>query len=292
MMIAGRSARIRAMRERAFVFVELASASPEHVTCLQRLTTECLQQDAHATAIGAGVLINAARTSDAISIARSLASAISRSQNIPAARIGIDVTSETILDGDMFAATRNIASRVSRVARPGDIVCTETVAATALADALASAVALGTFRLGDDVPPVALYVLTARAVDSDHVVHLDPVCGQPVHVEGELVHTEYDGADFYLCSEHCAVLFEKAPERYLLQVKLELPAIAIVPKSAQPVRDVKSPRTFACRGTPRATQRPRRVRPRACRRAFGHPLFISLLLGITSIVDEQLLALI
>lgn len=46
-------------------------------------------------------------------------------------------------------------------------------------------------------------------------VAADPVCGSELYALMAPANSEHDGRAFYFCSEHCRMLFESHPERYV-----------------------------------------------------------------------------
>ena len=43
---------------------------------------------------------------------------------------------------------------------------------------------------------------------------IDPVCGMPLLARQQTRRTDHAGRTYYFCSDHCAELFERTPERY------------------------------------------------------------------------------
>jgi YHS domain-containing protein len=114
------------------------------------------------------------------------------------------------------AVRANIAARVAALARAGEIVCTEAVAAVAVARALAPARPMGTVRLKNVSMPLALFELGTGA-PTGRLHHLDPVCRMQIDPATAATTLAQDGVLLYFCSAGCRARFEAAPEAYLLE---------------------------------------------------------------------------
>lgn len=44
---------------------------------------------------------------------------------------------------------------------------------------------------------------------------VDPVCGMEVNESNPPAKTEYDGVNYYFCSQNCRSVFEGDPEEYI-----------------------------------------------------------------------------
>jgi adenylate cyclase len=160
------------------------------------------------------VMITATTVSNAIGVALALDRAIASELDFPALRIGLHAGPVVEVDDDVFGATVNVASRIVAVARPGEIVCTETVARIATSEGLAAPRPLGTVRLKHVTVPVALFVLDVEG-STQLLRRIDPVCRMQILADDTLPAVTYDGASFYFCSLECARSFEQDPEAYL-----------------------------------------------------------------------------
>ena len=180
------------------------------------LAQRCLPAGARIVkTIGDAVMLVAPTIEDGVRVALVLASDIAARRHFPAVRIGIHAGPAAARDGDFFGAAVNLAARVAGVARAGEIVCTEPVAAAALGAQLSSARPMGTVRLKNVAAPVALYELaTGAAAGALH--HLDPVCRMQIAAEAAPTTVVHDGVTLYFCSSGCAARFEATPQLYLL----------------------------------------------------------------------------
>ena len=213
--------------ERAFVFADLAgytALTEAHgdddaaniATRFHELATRCLRGGAWIVkTIGDAVMIVAPGVDAAVVTALDIAREVAASRTFPAVRIGIHFGTAIERDGDFFGATVNIAARVSSIARGGEIVCTEPIAAAAVKLALTSARPIGAYRLKNVVGPVELYELDIASDANRELAHIDPVCRMQVATDAAAARTVHDGVTFYFCSAHCAATFGAAPESYL-----------------------------------------------------------------------------
>lgn len=212
--------------DHTFVFADLAGYTAlteahgdddaAHIAvAFHELAQRCLPSDARMVkTIGDAVMLAAPTIEDGVRVALALAREIAQRREFPAVRIGIHVGPAATRDGDFFGAAVNLAARVAGVARAGEIVCTEPVAAAALAARLAAARPMGTVRLKNVAAPVALYELeTGGAIAALH--HLDPVCRMQIAAESAPASLIHDGITLYFCSGACAARFESAPELFL-----------------------------------------------------------------------------
>ena len=180
------------------------------------LAKQCLRGDAWVVkTIGDAVMIVASSVDGAVETSLEIARVVAASRAFPAVRIGIHYGTAVERDGDFFGAAVNTAARVSSVARGGEIVCTEPIAAAAVALALTSARPMGTYRLKNVVAPVELYELNTGTDATRELAHIDPVCRMQVLADDAEAKSVHDGVTFYFCSLGCAASFDAAPESYL-----------------------------------------------------------------------------
>lgn len=213
--------------EHTFVFADLAgytALTEAHgdddaaaiATRFHELAVECLPPGARLVkTIGDAVMIAAASIEDGIGVALRIMDAVRQRTQFPAVRVGLHVGAAACRDGDFFGAAVNLAARVAAVARAGEIVCTEAVAAVAVARQIVPARPMGTVRLKNVSAPVTLYELaTGEAIRALH--HVDPVCRMQVELDGAPTSLRHDGVAFYFCSESCAARFAEAPDQYVV----------------------------------------------------------------------------
>ncbi|MBP6627837.1 MAG: YHS domain-containing protein [Kofleriaceae bacterium] len=214
--------------EHTFVFADLAGYTAlteahgdedaaQVATEFHELAKHCLPAGSRIVkTIGDAVMVVAPSIGDGIATAVRVAATIAGQARFPAVRIGIHAGPAASRDGDYFGAAVNIAARVAALARAGEIVCTEAVAAVAVARALAPARPMGTVRLKNVSMPLALFELGTGA-PTGRLHHLDPVCRMQIDPATAATTLAQDGVLLYFCSAGCRARFEAAPEAYLLE---------------------------------------------------------------------------
>lgn len=212
--------------ECTFVFADLAgytalteahgdADAAEIAMAFHALAAACVGPDGHIVkTIGDAVMIVCPTIEAGILSASKIAAAVVGERRFPSVRIGIHTGTAAMRGNDYFGAAVNLAARVCTVARGGEIVATEPIAAAAVRGGLASARPMGTVRLKNVLVPVTLYELgTASA--SASLRHVDPVCRMQVSPGDASASSIVDGTTLYFCSSACAVRFTEAPESYL-----------------------------------------------------------------------------
>jgi class 3 adenylate cyclase len=129
----------------------------------------------------------------------------------PGIRMGLDAGAVVEREGGYFGAAVNVAARVAAHARPGQVLCTERVAAGG-APAGVEYRALGPVRLRNVAAPVVLLeVMSAPRADE---VAVDPVCRMRVSTVDPPARLPFGGQPWYFCSFECARRFVERPEDY------------------------------------------------------------------------------
>lgn len=216
--------------EHVFVFADLAgytALTEAHgdddaalvATRFHELALGCLPPGVRMVkTIGDAVMLVSSSVDDAIRVAIQLMEDVRLLPHFPAVRIGLHVGAAVDRDGDYFGAAVNLAARVAAVARAGEIVCTEPVAAAALSSQITSARPMGTVRLKNVSAPVALYELVAGE-PIGALQHIDPVCRMQLLAASAQASVRHDDAVFYFCSDTCAERFAEAPDQYVATVR-------------------------------------------------------------------------
>jgi adenylate cyclase len=209
-----------------FVFADLAGYTAlteahgdddaAHVaTRFHELAKSCLPAGTRLVkTIGDAVMLVAETEAQGIEAATAIARAVHDQPSFPALRVGIHAGPAVERDGDYFGSTVNVAARVSAVARGGEIVCTERVAAVASGRALAAARPIGTVRLKNVPTPLALFELSTDK-QPRALRHIDPVCRMQVVPLDAKAQTVYQGTTLYFCSQSCADKFAEDPETHV-----------------------------------------------------------------------------
>lgn len=212
--------------ECTFVFADLAgytalteahgdADAAEIAMAFHALAATCVSPDGRIVkTIGDGVMIVCQTIESGIVSASKIATAVADERRFPSVRVGIHTGTAAMRGNDYFGAAVNLAARVCAVARGGEIVATEAIAAVAVSRGLASARPMGTVRLKNVLVPVALYELGTPSV-STSLRHVDPVCRMQVSLDEASDILVVDGTTIYFCSSACAVRFAETPDAYL-----------------------------------------------------------------------------
>ena len=159
--------------------------------------------------VGDQVVIAATSAATAIGVAMSLCARVAREPRFPALRIGVHRGEVIEEDGQLIGAALNIAARVTALAAPGQVLCTEPVVQAAPDAAGVTYRPLGQVRLRNLVKPIAVFEVCSKPVESS--VFIDPVCRMQVTAESAARVLTVDGVRRYFCSTTCAAAFEAAP---------------------------------------------------------------------------------
>jgi class 3 adenylate cyclase/YHS domain-containing protein len=156
--------------------------------------------------VGDAVLVVAPNAASAVRTAVDLRDATEREPLFPLLRIGVHGGPVVELDGSYFGTPLNLTARLAAQAAPGQILCTESVAATSAALDDVEFRELGAVPLKNILAPVPIVeVLTPGRHPGDEPI--DPVCQMrvdPVKAASQIVHA---GRTFVFCSPECARTF-------------------------------------------------------------------------------------
>jgi len=214
--------------ECTFVFADLAgytalteahgdTDAAEIAMAFHALAATCVGPDGHIVkTIGDGVMIVCKTIEAGIVAASKIAAAVVEERRFPSVRIGIHSGTAAMRGNDYFGAAVNLAARVCAIARGGEIIATEPIAAIAVSRGFASARPMGTVRLKNVVVPVALYELGTSSTAAS-LRHVDPVCRMQVIPDEAAETLVVDGATVYFCSSACGRRFAKTPDAYLVR---------------------------------------------------------------------------
>jgi adenylate cyclase len=166
--------------------------------------------------IGDAVMVRVPEASGAIELAVRLIGEVGTRHGSLAVRVGAHTGTAVQRDGDWFGAAVNLAARVAAVAERGEVLMTE-VTRRAAADALSAyeVERRPSQSFKNIVEPVPVYALTLAS--QSHVADLptDPVCRMAVDPEESPGRRTHDGGDVFFCSEECAAVFDRHPDRYV-----------------------------------------------------------------------------
>lgn len=158
--------------------------------------------------VGDEVVIVAAEAAAAVTTALALRDAIAREPLFPAVRAAIHAGPVVQRAGGYVGAALNVGARLTALASPGQILCTEPVR-RAVRLAGVSYRALGPARLKNIQAPIDIFEVVAATAEEPPV---DPVCRMQVShaVAVEL----WEGRSYHFCSADCAAAFRAHPSEY------------------------------------------------------------------------------
>jgi adenylate cyclase len=154
--------------------------------------------------VGDAVLLVAPHGADAVRTAVALRDASEREPLFPLLRVGVHGGPVVELGGSYFGTPLNLTARLAAHALPGQILCTESVAASCRLETVEFR-SVGAVTLKNILRPVALFeVVTAgRRVDDP----IDPVCRMRVDPAAAAAQLAHAGRAYYFCSPACARIF-------------------------------------------------------------------------------------
>lgn len=130
----------------------------------------------------------------------------------PAVRIGLHAGRVLHNAGRYYGTALNLTARLAAHARPGQILCSDVMAAAGEARGVPCH-GLGPLRVRNLSQPVPVFeVAIAHPIESEAAV--DPVCRMHVGATTAPARLPYDGAVYLFCSFDCARTFASAPDQY------------------------------------------------------------------------------
>jgi adenylate cyclase len=168
--------------------------------------------------IGDAVMLRVPDASAAIELAVRLIAEVGMRHRSLAVRVGAHTGPAVHREGDWFGAAVNLAARVAAVAERGEVLMTE-VTRSAAGPALAE-YELETRpgrRFKNIAEPVTVYALTLASQPDVADLPIDPVCRMAVDPNESVARRTRDGIEIYFCSEECAAVFDRHPDRYAVE---------------------------------------------------------------------------
>ena len=169
-----------------------------------RLARESLQGGARLVKTLGDAVLLAGEAGSILDTVVALAAAVSALDGYPTVSAGVHTGPVVERDGDLFGGTVNIAARVAAQAAPGQILCTDAVAALLARHTPHVLRALGPVSLKNVRAPVEIYEVVHAARANTAV---DPVCRMSVDPRRAAARVRHDGSDVYFCSLGCAAAF-------------------------------------------------------------------------------------
>jgi len=170
--------------------------------------------------IGDAVMVRVPDAGAAVMLAVRLVGEIGTRHGSLAVRVGAHTGPAVHRDGDWFGAAVNLAARVAAVAQRGEVVMTEathSAASGALSEYEIEARPGQTFK--NVAEPVTLYALTLASQPDVANLPIDPVCRMAVDPKESPVSRIRDGVEIWFCSPECAVVFDRHPDRYAIDIE-------------------------------------------------------------------------
>ena len=156
--------------------------------------------------LGDGFMFVFRRPGQAVGFALQVQGVVARAGDLPALRIGLNTGAVLHRAGDYVGSAANMASRVTSVAMPGQILATDTVVRELERDtACVEQVGVRLLRGVDE--PLALWRISPSGVTRD------PVCGAEVGAV-PTARLRRHGRELGFCSEDCLRRFVDDPQRY------------------------------------------------------------------------------
>lgn len=149
-------------------------------------------------------------TSDPVSAVRTalaLREGVERELLFPALRTGVHAGCCVQTGGSYFGTPLNLTSRLAAHAEPGQILCTEVIAASVAGIEDVEFRSVRAVPLKNIARPVPLLEISPRPPRADQVV--DPVCQLRVDVRSPAASLVHGGLVRHFCSVECAQMFSE-----------------------------------------------------------------------------------
>jgi len=156
--------------------------------------------------VGDSVLIAAIEPADAVRTAIALRRATEAEPRFPPVRQGVHGGGVMQWDGSYFGTPLNLTARLADHAGPGQILCTERVAAAAVDLGPSTFRSVGAVSLKNIREPVFLLEVVVPESQIDPET-LDPVCWMRVDRATAPARLTFGSRRYHFCSEGCAATF-------------------------------------------------------------------------------------
>lgn len=164
--------------------------------------------------IGDEVMVRTETAADAVELGRRIVGELARHRS-PPVRVGVHSGPALCIEGDWFGATVNVASRVAKAARPGEVLVTAATR-TELGPRLSNdLVVRGERRFKGVRDPVSLFT-AARVGGPGHELEIDPVCRMAVDPAKAVATRRRRRRDHHFCSAACVSAFDRDPGSYVV----------------------------------------------------------------------------
>ena len=158
--------------------------------------------------IGDAVLVASPSATRGVALVERLLTEAGEDPSFPSLRAGLHHGGAVDIDGDVFGAAVNLASRVASEAHAGEVLGTEPIAAAAREAGIPVA-DLGEVLLKNvrDAIPLFSLGLVVGATESP----VDPVCQMPLDRRSAAGSLRYRAKEYWFCSLTCAAAFASNP---------------------------------------------------------------------------------
>ncbi len=163
--------------------------------------------------IGDAVMVRAESAAAAVRFGIDLAHHEMAQHEHPMVGVGIAWGTASDRGGDWIGSTVNIAARIAELADRGEVLISGEARESA-----GEIEGIDFQRRG----PVALRgirreveIFEAKCEDAAAVLFIDPVCRMALDPERSHGRVEYEGRDYYFCSEDCMAVFRRDPDQFI-----------------------------------------------------------------------------
>lgn len=165
--------------------------------------------------IGDALLVRVPRADAAVLLGLRATSEVGSRHGFPAVRVGMHHGPAIERDGDYFGRTVNIAARVAALAAAGEVLVTEEIVNAAGEVESVRFIERGRHPLKGIDQPVAIYLASAGAQETEGGLPVDPVCHMVLEPERSTGTLRYLGSQYHFCSLECVSRFAEHPERFV-----------------------------------------------------------------------------
>ena len=163
--------------------------------------------------VGDQVLCAGADTHAVLRSALRLCAAVEREPEFLAVQAALHRGPVVERSGRLFGSPVNLTARLAALARAGQILCTEPIAAAARERPGVEARFVGERRFKNVTAAVIVYELM-RVSQPAQPSAVDPVCRMQIEPLEAAASVSHLGMTYHFCSHECARLFREAPESY------------------------------------------------------------------------------
>jgi class 3 adenylate cyclase/YHS domain-containing protein len=178
------------------------------------LAERALRPDVHIVERVGDELLIVGREPDAVvETALALHGAIEAEALFPSVRMGIHAGRVVEEAGRYYGTPLNAAARLAGHARPGQILCSDSIAGADGVRAKTSCRRLGPVAFKNLPAPITVFEVASRPPSAEPAV--DPVCQMQISPDTAPARLPYRDRVHLFCSFECARAFATGPDRYL-----------------------------------------------------------------------------